>query len=309
MLAQADKSDVTAQAPPSPSVTPIIPSPSVTPIVPSPSVTPTVPSPSVTPTVPSPSVTPTVPSPSVSPVVPSPSPSPGHKTPPPAGSGVKPILTVPSQFQGKIIRMVKLPKQQKVVALTFDDGPWTSTLEILDILKKNKIKATFFMVGKHLQLYPEIAKKVAAAGHTIGNHTWSHLYKPMEQTQVVAEIDNTTASIFKKTGTKAVFFRPPGGELKNGQAAYAAEKKYVITMWSVSPGDAKPKVSAQQIVNDVVKNTRSGSIILLHDGGGDRSATVQALPLILKELSTKGYKFVSLFELLRIPGAKAVSGY
>jgi peptidoglycan/xylan/chitin deacetylase (PgdA/CDA1 family) len=201
--------------------------------------------------------------------------------------------------------MVRLLKKEKVVALTFDDGPWSSTTQVLEILKKNKIKATFFWIGKHLQMYPEIAKKVVADGHTIGNHTWSHLYKSMEPDQVKAEVDNTTASIFKKTGAKTVFFRPPGGELKNGLVEYAVGKKYVTALWSVSPGDAKKGVSTEQIVSDVVKNARSGSVILLHDGGGDRSKTIEALPQIIVQLRAKGYKFISLPELLRIPGAKA----
>jgi peptidoglycan-N-acetylglucosamine deacetylase len=203
--------------------------------------------------------------------------------------------------------MISLLKKEKLVALTFDDGPWTSTTEVLEILKKNKIKATFFWIGKHLQMYPEIAKQVVADGHTIGNHTWSHLYKSMDPDQVKAEIDNTTASIYKKTGAKTIFFRPPGGELKNGLVEYAAGKKYVTALWSVAPGDAKKGSTSEQIVSNVVENARSGSVILLHDGGGDRTETLKALPEIIHQLRAKGFKFVSLPELLRMPGAKAKS--
>jgi peptidoglycan-N-acetylglucosamine deacetylase len=248
---------------------------------------------------PSPTPQPTA-SPSASP---SPSPAPPKPKPPVSTNS----LSIPAQFRGKIIRMISLLKKEKLVALTFDDGPWTSTAEVVEILKKHKIKATFFWIGKHLQMYPEIAKKVVADGHTIGNHTWSHLYKSMDQDQVKAEVDNTTASIYKKTGAKTVFFRPPGGELKNGLVEYAAGKKYVTALWSVSPGDAKKGATSEKIVSDVVENARSGSVILLHDGGGDRTETLKALPEIIRQLRGKGFKFVSLPELLRMPGAKAKS--
>ncbi|MBW4551647.1 MAG: polysaccharide deacetylase family protein [Aphanocapsa sp. GSE-SYN-MK-11-07L] len=291
---------VPSSIPPSPSSSPA-PDPLSTPIIPTPAIpSPPTPTPTLSPSaspIPSPQPTPTV-QPTSSP---SPSPTPPKPKPPVSTNS----LSIPAQFRGKIIRMVRLLKKEKVVALTFDDGPWSSTTQVLEILKKNKIKATFFWIGKHLQMYPEIAKKVVADGHTIGNHTWSHLYKSMEPDQVKAEVDNTTASIFKKTGAKTVFFRPPGGELKNGLVEYAVGKKYVTALWSVSPGDAKKGVSTEQIVSDVVKNARSGSVILLHDGGGDRSKTIEALPQIIVQLRAKGYKFISLPELLRIPGAKA----
>ncbi len=276
--------------------------PLLSPSAPAPLPAPTAPLPTIPPSVnPAPQPTPTA-QPTSSPTpTPFPTPSPAKPKPPASTNS----LFIPAQFRGKIIRMVNLLKKEKVVALTFDDGPWSSTTQVLEILKKNKIKATFFWIGKHLQMYPEIAKKVVADGHTIGNHTWSHLYKSMEPEQIKAEIDNTTASIFKKTGAKTVFFRPPGGELKNGLVEYAVGKKYVTALWSVSPGDAKKGVSSEQIVSDVVKNVRSGSVILLHDGGGDRSKTIEALPQIIVQLRAKGYKFISLSELLRIPGAKA----
>lgn len=208
---------------------------------------------------------------------------------------------VPEQFQGKVIRDI-LPKSgEKVIALTFDDGPWrTTTGQVLDILKKNNIKATFFWVGKHLERYPEIATQVVGEGHVIGNHTWSHQYHNFNAAAAAKEIEDTSALIYKTTGVKTAFFRPPGGKLKTGVAGYAQKNKYAIMMWSVDSGDSRSgHVSASTLVNSVLKGASSGGIVLMHDGGGNRSTTVEALPQIIAGLKKQGYKFVTLPELLK----------
>ncbi len=218
-------------------------------------------------------------------------------------------FAVPEQFQGKIIHDIQSNNSEKVVALTFDDGPWRkTTAQVLDILKKNNIKATFFWVGKHLQLYPDIAPQVIADGHAIGNHTWSHQYHKFAQAEAAKEIDDTAALIYKTTGVKTALFRPPGGNLKNGLAAYAQKNKYAIMMWSVDSGDSHGHhVAAPNLVSSVLKAAKSGGIVLMHDGGGNRSTTVEALPQIIDGLRKEGYKFVTLPELLQMQSQKTSS--
>ena len=206
----------------------------------------------------------------------------------------------PSKFQSKIVKKLKPAGQEKVIALTFDDGPWhRNTSEILDILKKNKIKATFFWVGLALKDNPHIGKRVVEEGHAIGNHTWHHWYKKLNPPAAARELDDTEDLIYKTTGVKTTLFRPPGAIMDNGVADYAKQKQYAIIMWSNDPMDYRP-LSAQQLVNNTIRKAHPGAIVLMHDGGGDHSATVQALPEIITKLKKLGYRFVTIPELLEI---------
>ena len=206
---------------------------------------------------------------------------------------------VPTQYRGKIFKNVKLSDQEKVVALTFDDGPWRYTPQVLEILKENDIKATFFCIGRMVKRYPEIAKEVVAEGHVIANHTWSHSYRWMNKAAAAWEIDDTADLIYKTTGVKSLYFRPPGGILTNGVADYAKKKNYAVVMWSNDAIDYRP-YSPQRLVNNVMRNIKPVDIVLMHDGGGNRSATVKALPQIIARLKKLGYKFVTIPELLEI---------
>jgi len=151
-----------------------------------------------------------------------------------SGEQLVETFPVPKKFQAKIVKKVTPLEQEKVIALTFDDGPWPdTTFQVLDILKREDIKATFFWVGQYLKADPQIAKRVVADGHAIGNHTWHHWYRPMNQSTAAREIEDTAELIYKTTGVRTPLFRPPGGLLTNGLADYAEEKKYVITLWSV----------------------------------------------------------------------------
>lgn len=212
-----------------------------------------------------------------------------------------------TQVRGKTVANVKVPTSEKVLALTFDDGPWgKSSREVLDILAKHKVQATFFWVGSHLQRYPDVAKAVVKAGHAVGNHTWSHNYKPVSEDVAKKEIENTSYLIAKITNAQTRLFRPPGGILDNGLVAYAAQKNYTTLMWSVDPHDSAPKITPEEIAKRVLAQAKPGGIILLHDGGGDRQATLKALPIILTKLKAQGYRFVTIPELLRLEGAKPI---
>ena len=206
--------------------------------------------------------------------------------------------SVPKEFQGKNIAQAPLLPQEKVIALTFDDGPWPHTTEqVLDILKQYDIKATFFWIGKNVKNFPEIAKLVVDAGHVVGNHTWHHWYRHMNPIAAAQEVDSTAEIIYQTTGVRTSLFRPPGGILNNGPAAYAKKEKYAVMMWSADSIDYR-HISASRLINNVLKQAKSGGIVLMHDGGGNRSQTVKALPKIIDGLTKRGYKFVSVPELL-----------
>ncbi|WP_196527672.1 polysaccharide deacetylase family protein [Nostoc commune] len=209
---------------------------------------------------------------------------------------------VPKPFQGTIIYQAKLKANEKVIALTFDDGPSPkNTAQILEILKTNNIKATFFMVGQMVKYFPQVAKQVAADGHVIGNHTWHHWYFQMDGATASSEIDRTADIIYKTTGEKTTLFRPPGGFLNNGLAQYAKNQKYAVMMWSEQSGDAERRSpQVPMLVKNVLKQAKPGAIVLLHDGGGNRSKSVKALPEMIAGLKTQGYRFVTIPQLLEI---------
>jgi peptidoglycan-N-acetylglucosamine deacetylase len=207
---------------------------------------------------------------------------------------------VPSHFQGIVISEAKLPPEKKVIALTFDDGPWpSSTDKVLDILKKNNIKGTFFVVGQNVKNYPDLTKRVVTDGHTIANHTWHHWYHHMNPQVAAYEVANTTDIIYQTTGVKTSLFRPPGGNMRNGVAAYAKSNKYAVIMWSSDSMDySRPGVP--RLINNIFREAKPGGIVLMHDGGGDRSHTVKALPEIISKFRKQGYEFVTVPELLEM---------
>jgi peptidoglycan/xylan/chitin deacetylase (PgdA/CDA1 family) len=209
-------------------------------------------------------------------------------------------FSIPTEFQGKVLEDVPLETKDKAIALTFDDGPSPPyTEEILDILKKNNIKATFFVIGQNLKAYPQLGQKIVAEGHVIANHTWSHSYRQFSPSGAAHEIDATAAMIYKVTGVQPSIFRPPGGFLHNGVADYAKQQKYFVALWSADANDWK-RPSPEALANNVLRESRSGGMALMHDGGGERSHTVKALPTIIAELKKRGYRFVTVPELLEM---------
>ncbi|WP_228055796.1 polysaccharide deacetylase family protein [Lusitaniella coriacea] len=208
-------------------------------------------------------------------------------------------FSLPQAFQGKTIKSVQVPAERKVIALTFDDGPWPGTTnDILYILKKNNIKATFFFLGRNVQNFPELAKIVVNHGHVLANHTWSHPYRQHSEAAAASEINRTTEIIYKLTGAKSVLFRPPGGYLTNGLATYAAKQNQSVVMWSADSQDYR--TSSANMVRNVLRDASPGGIVLMHDGGGDRRKTVNALPVIIDKLKAQGYEFVTVPELMEM---------
>lgn len=211
------------------------------------------------------------------------------------------LVSAPAKFRGTTINDVKLSRASgKYIALTFDDGPWPQyTEQVLDILKREKVKGTFFVVGKMLEAYPQVAVRVATEGHSLANHTWHHWYHFFNEKAAAFEIDKTNELIYKTTGVTTTLFRPPGGILTNGLAAYARKKKFTVVMWSADSKDyTRPSVAG--LVNNVMRPSKPGGIVLMHDGGGNRSRTVEALPQIIARFRQQGYKFVTVSELMEL---------
>lgn len=187
---------------------------------------------------------------------------------------------------------------QKLVALTFDDGPTLRyTPDILKILKENEVPATFFLVGKQVEKHPRLAREIVAAGYEVGNHTYTHTHlEYLSYTAVLKEIKKTD-QIFKHfLGIEEpIFFRPPRKKV-NVQVIYAQEQtQKVMALWTVC-GENRNVSTPWALKERVIKNAPDGGVILLHDGGQDfnRVNSVKALPLIIQEYKEKGYKFVTL---------------
>lgn len=206
---------------------------------------------------------------------------------------------IPAQFQGQTLPKIDLQSGEKVVALTFDDGPWSHTPEVLDILKQFDIKATFFVIGRHIAAHQEALKRVVKEGHAVGNHTWNHQYHNVSAQTAAAELGQTADLVKEVTGVETVMFRPPGGNLTNGLANYATGHDYFVAMWSVDSRDYT-RTTAAAMTERVLRDTHSGAIVLMHDGGGNRAATVEALPQIIGQLQKQGYRFVTVPELLEL---------
>jgi peptidoglycan/xylan/chitin deacetylase (PgdA/CDA1 family) len=209
-------------------------------------------------------------------------------------------LPIPVEFQGKTLKSVNLNDNEKVIALTFDDGPSEPyTQQILAILNENNIKGTFFVVGSNLKNYPQLGQQIVAEGHLIANHTWSHSYRHFSPAGAAREINDTAELIYQTTGVKTSIFRPPGGFLDNGPAHYAKKQNYFVALWSADSSDWK-RPSVTRLINNVLREAKPGGMVLMHDGGGSRWRTVKALPFIISEFKKRGYKFVTVAELLEI---------
>jgi peptidoglycan/xylan/chitin deacetylase (PgdA/CDA1 family) len=183
----------------------------------------------------------------------------------------------------------------RTIALTIDDGPSPIyTPQILQILDRYHVTASFSMVGQSVTYNPGIARDVADAGHVIVNHTWDHANLTlMEASQARTEIIRATDAIHAAVGQRPTIFRAPYGAWSRATLEYCATEKLMPLDWSVDPRDwSQPGVS--EIITNIMRNTQTGSIILEHDGGGDRSETVAALKTVIPRLLDKGYRFRAL---------------
>ena len=185
------------------------------------------------------------------------------------------------------------------IALTFDDGPNPYyTPQVLAILQRYGIKATFFDVGYLVADYPNIVHQEYNQGNIVANHSWSHPVLTSFSAQgIQSQLNSTTNIIQATTGVRPTFFRPPYGAINNQVLAQAKNLHYMTVMWDGSAEDWDlPGVHS--IVTKTLYYARNGAILLLHDGGGNRAETVSALPIIISTLKSRGFTFVTIQKLV-----------
>lgn len=183
------------------------------------------------------------------------------------------------------------------IAMTFDDGPSEKlTPELLDILAQHHIHATFFVIGKNVVEHPEIVQRAVREGHEIGNHSWTHpLFARMQDASVRAELQKTDDAIRAAIGARPVLMRPPYGSITARQKKWIyLEFGYRSILWDVDPLDWK-RPGPAVVTRRIVKETRPGSIILSHD---IHPGTIAAMPDTFDQLQAKGFKFVTVSELI-----------
>ena len=187
------------------------------------------------------------------------------------------------------------PAAPGVVYLTFDDGPtpaWTP--RVLELLARHRALATFFVVGGNAAAHPELVRQAYAAGHGVGNHTWTHRrLTRLGGGALEAEVGATSAAIHRATGAPVRCLRPPYATVDAANAERARALGLRLVMWDVDSGDWR-RPGAGVIADRILGRVRSGDVVLLHDGGGDRSQTVTALQQVLASLSAGGFRFSPL---------------
>lgn len=236
-----------------------------------------------------------------------------------AGSGLvssEKMTVLPAPYE-----LLQYGAQEKRVVISFDDGPDpANTPKILDILKQEHAPATFFLIGAEVQKYPALAKRIYEEGHSIGNHTFTHPdISDVSRRYIAVELNLTERLFASKLGIKPLYFRPPYSIDQEPDIAeqvrpleVVQELGYITVGSKIDPDDWQPGRTTEQIVSAVLEQAQNyatsgckthdpqicGNIILLHDGGGNRSATIAALPSIIAGLRAQGFQIVSTEELL-----------
>jgi peptidoglycan/xylan/chitin deacetylase (PgdA/CDA1 family) len=220
--------------------------------------------------------------------------------------GPPPVTPFPTTLNAQISALVAKDRflsygstYQPEVALTFDDGPSIYTPQVLDVLKRYNVKATFFCLGEHVVEHPDFVKREQQEGHTIGNHTWTHPHLPTISSQdIITELTNTGDILQKVTGIRPTLFRPPYGEYDPHVLMAANQFGLTTVIWNTMSRDWEnppPAVISSRTLN----NAGNGAIVLLHDGGGDpRANTVAALPTIIEGLKARGIRLVTVPQMI-----------
>ena len=196
--------------------------------------------------------------------------------------------------------------QTRSVALTFDDGPSPYTQRILDTLRRYDAGATFFTLGNQLAEHPFPLQRAVAEGHSIANHTWSHAdLTKLSPADVRSEMNDANAGLRSAGIPRPRLFRPPYGAYNDQTLRIARRNGMLTVMWTIDSSDYKA-TDPKAMADAVLAGARPGAIILMHDGGGNRTVTSQALPLIAKGLRARGFKMVTVPQLLITNPAPAV---
>jgi peptidoglycan/xylan/chitin deacetylase (PgdA/CDA1 family) len=205
-------------------------------------------------------------------------------------------MVLPSDVHPFSKSYCSVPVDGPYIAMSFDDGPSPIlTPRLLDMLKQRGIKVTFFVIGQNVEHAPEVVARAAAEGHEIGNHTWSHpALTKLSDARDQEEINKTSEAIFKATGKKPVLLRPPYGAMNARVHRLIEQDGMKVVLWSVDPNDWKRPGSAV-VERRILAGAKPGAIILSHD---IHPGTIEAMPATLDALLAKGYKFVTVSELI-----------
>jgi len=183
----------------------------------------------------------------------------------------------------------------KMVALTFDDGPNGNTDTLLDILKEEDVTATFFVVGRMVEKYPQLLEEIFNRGHEISNHTYSHPNLTMlSAREVIYELDKTRGLVREVIGKDPHFFRPPGGRYNQRILKIAEAAGYTMVMWDINTDDLIS--TPEKIYREIVNYAEDGDIVLLHNG---TTSTIEIIGKVIDELRKKGFGFVTVSEILK----------
>lgn len=230
----------------------------------------------------------------------------------PRREGTYQLLVFVQDSTGKIVSSTTTltfnrdPIPQKLIALTFDDGPGAYTEQLLDILKTNNAKATFFLIGNNIAGRTSTLQRMAAEGHQIGNHTMSHQdLTPLSEAQAIAEIDNTSALIESVTGKTPTLLRAPFLSIDNRTRTLAAARGMALVNYTPPATEDYVLLDSDKIVQSVLYGAQDGGIILLHD---IYATTVDAVPEIIAQLKAQGFGFVTVQELFALKGKTMVPG-
>ncbi|MEQ8200786.1 MAG: polysaccharide deacetylase family protein [Syntrophomonadaceae bacterium] len=204
----------------------------------------------------------------------------------------------------KVVTLVAT--NEKAVSLTFDDGPDAETTPaVLDSLARHNVRATFFVVGYRAEKLPLLLKTMAAQGHELGNHSYSHNYSQFKKNDIAifqSEIEQTNTIISQATGKTPALFRPPGGYLSDKMVEFVNNYPMTIAYWTWQQDskDWRSGNKAEDIARHIVANIRPGQIIILHDGADNALETARAVDLLLTRLTADGYRFVTMSELIQL---------
>ena len=193
------------------------------------------------------------------------------------------------------------PEESRGIALTFDDGPSPrNTPQILDILADYDVPGTFFLLGQEVEDHPWLVERIAREGHEIGNHSYTHRnFTTLDWAEVKeAEITRTGELIEDITGEYPRLIRPPYGDINDRQLELFSRESYQIVNWSVDVGDYELENQPELLLARAQLQLHGGAIVLMHDGGGDRTSTIEFLPELIEMLEDEGFNFKTVSEII-----------
>jgi peptidoglycan/xylan/chitin deacetylase (PgdA/CDA1 family) len=196
--------------------------------------------------------------------------------------------------------------KEKLIALTFDDGPGHFTVPVLALLKKHNIRATFFMEGSQVETYPEIARQVVEAGHEVGNHTYNHfnygLAKNAYPDRFVHELKQTESALQRAAGIHTQVVRMPYGALTKNNRHWLLpalkDNGYGLVHWTFGE-DWLLSIPEDKMVHDYIAHAKPGAVFLFHDGGRHREKTLAVVTAVIEDLEKKGYRFIAADQMFK----------